>query len=58
MQSHVSTQIVECPSFCFPADLVFQERASCECCILKSVDPIMNIISTHCMHILLWLECD
>ena len=28
MQSHVSTQTVEYPSFCFPADLVFQEGAS------------------------------
>ena len=57
------------PSFCFPVDLVFQERASmlhtqvcwsvnfCVC-ILPVHKIVMNIISTQCMHILLWLECD
>ena len=73
MQSLISTQMVEYPSFCFHADLVFQEKTSslCECCILKSVNfsvcilPVhknctqfMNIFGTQCMHILSWLECD
>ena len=74
MQSLISTQMVEYPSFCFHADLVFQEKTSslCECWILKSVNfsincilPVhknctqfMNIFSTQCMHILSWLECD
>ena len=73
MQSLISTQMVEYPSFCFHADLVFQEKTSslCECCILKSVNfsvcilavhknctQFMNIFGTQCMHILSWLECD
>jgi len=73
MQSLISTQMVEYPSFCFHADLVFQEKTSslCECWILTSVNfsicilPVqknctqfMNIFSTQYMHISLWLECD
>ena len=40
MQSLISTQVVEYPSFCFHDDLVFQEKTSslCECWILKSVN--------------------
>ena len=36
----ISTQMVEYPSFCFHADLVFQEKTSSlrECWILKSVN--------------------
>ena len=43
MQSLISTQMVEYPSFCFHADLVFQEKTSslCKCCILKSVNFIV-----------------
>jgi len=61
MQSLISTQMVEYPSFCFHADLVFQEKTASVCWILKSVNfsicilPVhknctqfMNIISTQC----------
>ena len=46
MQSLISTQMVEYPSFCFHADLVFQEKTSslCECWILKSVNFSINCI--------------
>ena len=46
MQSLISTQMVEYPSFCFHADLVFQEKisSSYECWILKSVNFSINCI--------------
>ena len=44
MQSLVSTQMGEYPSFGFHANLVFQKKpcSLCECCILKSVDLCMD----------------
>ena len=39
MQSHVSTQ-TEYPSFCFPADLVFQERTSI--CVNVAYSSLLN----------------
>ena len=49
MQSLVSTQMVEYPSFCFQADLMFQEKTSslCECWILKSVNFSICILPVH-----------
>ena len=45
----VSTQMVEYPSFCFHADLVFQEKNSslCEYWIFKSVNFSVCILPVH-----------
>ena len=47
MQSHVSTQTVEYPSFCFPADLVFQEGASI--CVNGAYSSLL-ICELLCLH--------
>ena len=48
MQSLISTQMVEYPSFCFHADSVFQEKTSslCECWVLKSVNFSICILQS------------
>ena len=47
MQSLISTQMVEYPSFCFHADLVFQEKTCSVRWILKSVNFSICILAVH-----------